>query len=64
MKHQTTNETGAEMQNYRKESKGEIVMMWKGKNDTYWCQMRRWIGTGYVYVDYEVDFETYDVWSA
>ena len=46
-----------------KSDKGEVVMMWKGKNDTYWCQMRRWIGTGYVYADYQVDQDRYELWN-
>ncbi len=51
------------MQNYRNEMNGKVVFMWKGQNNTFWCKMAYWIGTGYQYVEREVDQDVYELWS-
>lgn len=48
------------MQNYS--DKGQIVTMWRGKNGTYWCLMRYWIGTGYQTVERQTDKDIYELW--
>lgn len=41
----------------------KTVMMWEGQNNTYWAKVRYWIGTGYQYVDYQVDKDTFELWN-
>lgn len=45
------------------QTNGKVVNMWKGKNNTYWALVQYWIGTGYQYVEREVNAEVYEVWS-
>lgn len=28
-------------------SDGNVVMVWEGKNGTYWCEISYWVGNGY-----------------
>lgn len=45
------------------QTNGRVVKMWQGKNNTYWALVQYWIGTGYQYVEREVNAEVYEVWS-
>lgn len=51
------------MQNYIKEMNGKVIMMWAGKNNTYWCKMQYWVGNGYQYAERQVDKDTYELWN-
>ena len=41
---------------------GNIVNMWKGANNTYWCLIQYWIGAGYQYAERETTKDAYDLW--
>jgi hypothetical protein len=40
---------------------GKVSYMWEGKNGTYWALVAYWIGSGYQYVERQVDKDTYDL---
>ena len=51
------------MTKYHNQMRGKVVNMWEGKNDTYWCLMQYWVGTGFQYVEREVSKERYELWN-
>jgi hypothetical protein len=41
----------------------KVVMVWEGKNNTFWVKMAHWIGVGWIYTHHEVSkswFEAYN----
>lgn len=50
------------MNTYKESSKGTVVSMWEGKNNTYWALISYWIGVGYQNVERQVAQNTYEGW--
>ncbi len=46
------------------DTKGTVDYCWEGKNNTYWCVMSYWIGTGFQRVEREITESFYKSWKA
>jgi hypothetical protein len=38
---------------------GKVVMVWKGNNNTFWCLMQYWVGTGFQSCERQITHHQY-----